>query len=55
MKIFNALGQEIYSEDFSSIQGINKKQININNLANGIYTFELSNKDFVVIRKVALE
>ena len=55
LKIFNALGQEIYSEDFSSIQGINKKQININNLANGIYTFELSNKDFVVIRKVALE
>ena len=27
LKIFNALGQEIYSEDFSSIQGINKKPI----------------------------
>jgi hypothetical protein len=54
INIINELGQIVYCENKQSNIGINKEQLNLSNLASGIYTLRMESNSSIMIRKLVL-
>jgi hypothetical protein len=54
ISILNELGQVVYNNTDTQVAGKNKKQLNLKNLASGIYTLRMQTSGGTTIRKVEL-
>lgn len=55
LDLVSAIGQTVYSEDLGKFQGSYNKQLNVSNLAKGIYMLKMSGEKGVKITKVVVQ
>jgi PKD repeat protein len=55
IKLFDVLGQTVYSDNLTSVIGANQKDLNLSKLNNGIYFIELQNNGEKLIRRISKE
>lgn len=54
ISIIDELGQVVYSEERQQVSGTNKEQINLNNLASGIYSLRLQTSNSSMVKKLVV-
>jgi PKD repeat protein len=54
-KIINVLGQELFNESVGNIQGLFKKQLNLEKIPKGVYTFQIHTEQENINRIIIIE
>lgn len=55
LELLNVIGQVVYKEGLGKISGAYQKQLDLNGLAKGIYTLQLTSEEGTTTRKIILE
>lgn len=55
LELLNVIGQLVYKEGLGKVSGAYQKQLDLNNLAKGIYTLQLTSEEGTTTRKLMIE